>query len=166
VRAASDPIGTSGATLTKVNDGKEATVAKVRIVSLTLTAVVVSVCTFTPLAHAQSNAASNHAQQVQVISAAAHGMAENPGNIVSTPIAPRQFARNSVYATEPPSPSNPVLAGGLTVDEAGGAPLYAIQLTHPSGPVMDGGDDVQLYGRDSVYFAGSMKPPSTKTALW
>jgi hypothetical protein len=92
-------------------------------------------------------------------------MAEKPSNIITTPAEPQQFGRDSVYATQPPSASNPVLAGGLTVDEAGGAPLYAVQLTHPSGPVMEGGNDLQPYGRDSVYVAGSPKPPSTKIAL-
>jgi hypothetical protein len=92
-------------------------------------------------------------------------MAEKPSNTVTTPAEPRQFGRDSVYAAQPPNPSNPVLAGGLTVDEAGGAPLYAVQLTHPSGPVMEGGNDLQPYGRDSVYVAGSPNLPSTKTAL-
>ena len=82
-------------------------------------------------------------------------MAVKPSNVVTTPTGPQQFGRDSVYATQPPSPGNPVLAGGLTVDEAGGAPLYATQLTHPSGPVIEGGNDLQPYGRDSVYVAGS-----------
>jgi hypothetical protein len=140
--------------------------AKVRIVSLMLTAPIISVCMFAPLTHAESNAASNHAQQVQaVIRVTVYKMAEKPSNTVTTPAELRQFARDSVYATQPPSPSNPVLAGGLTVGEAGEAPLYAVQLTHPSEPVMEGGNDLQPYGRDSLYVAGSPKPPSTKTAL-
>ena len=102
--------------------------AKVRIVSLTLTALIVSVCIFAPLTNAQS---------------------------VTTRAEPRQFGRDSVYATQPPNPGKPVLAGGQTVDEAGGAPLYATQLTHPSGPVMEAGNGLQPYGRDSVYVAGS-----------
>ena len=131
--------------------------AKVRIVSLVLTGFVASACMFASLTRAQTDAASNPAQRLQeVIGATVHRMAENPSNIVTTPIAPRQFSRDSVYATQPTSPSNPVLAGGLTVDEAGGAPLYAVQLTHPSGPVMVGGNDLQPYGRDSVYVAGSL----------
>jgi hypothetical protein len=133
--------------------------AKVRIVSLMLTALVVSFCTFAPLTHAESNVASNNAQQVQEV------MAEKPSDTVTTPTEPQQFGRDSVYAAPPPNRSNPVLAGGLTVDEAGGAPLYAVQLTHPSGPVMEGGNDLQPYGRDSVYVAGSPNLPSTKTAL-
>jgi hypothetical protein len=131
-----------------------------------LTALIVSVFLFTPLTHAESNAASNHAQQVQeVIRVTGYKVAQKPSNKLTTPTLPRQFGRDSVYATQPASPSNPVLAGGLTVDEAGGAPLYAVQLTHPSGPVMDGGNDLQPYGRDSVYVAGSPNPPSIKTAL-
>jgi hypothetical protein len=97
-----------------------------------------------------------HAQQVQeVIRVTVHKMAEKPSNSVTTPTEPRQFGRDSVYATQPRNSSDPVLAGGLTVDEAGGAPLYAVQLTHPSGPVMEGGNGLQPYGRDSVYAAGS-----------
>jgi len=140
--------------------------ATVRIVSLMLTALIVSVCMSAPLTHAESNVASNHARQAQeAISVTVYKMAENPSNTVTTPAEPQQLGRDSVYAAQPRNPSNPVLAGGLTVDEAGGAPLYAVQLTHPSGPVMEGGNDLQPYGRDSVYVAGSPKPPSTKTAL-
>ena len=140
--------------------------AKVRIVSLMLTAPIVSVCMFAPLTHAESNTASNRAKQVQeFIHVTVYKMAEKPSDTVTTPTEPQQFGRDSVYATPPPNRSNPVLAGGLTVDEAGGAPLYAVQLTHPSGPVMEGGNDLQPYGRDSVYVAGSPKPPSTKIAL-
>ena len=125
--------------------------AKVRIVSLMLTALIVSVCMFAPLTHAESNVASNEAQQVQEVIR----VTEKPSNTVTTPTEPQQFGRDSVYAAQPPNPSNPVLAGGLTVEEAGGAPLYAVQLTHPSGPVMEGGNDLQPYGRDSVYVARS-----------
>lgn len=98
------------------------------------------------------------AQQVQEQEATrvtVHQLAEKSSNTVTTRAEPREFGRDSVYATQPPNPSNPVLAGGLTVDEAGGAPLYATQLTHPSGPVMEAGNDLQPYGRDSVYVAGS-----------
>ena len=97
-----------------------------------------------------------HAQQMQeVIRATVNKMAEKPSDTVTTPAEPQPFGRGSVYATEPPNPSNPVFAGGLTVDEAGGAPLYATELTHPSGPVMVGGNELQPYGRSSVYVAGS-----------
>jgi hypothetical protein len=97
-----------------------------------------------------------HAQQTQeVIRDSVHKVAEKPSNIVNTRAEPQQLGRDSIYATQPPNPGNPVLAGGLTVDEAGGAPLYAVQLTHPSGPVMEAEDDLQPYGRDSVYTAGS-----------
>jgi predicted outer membrane protein len=98
------------------------------------------------------------AQQVQAreaIRVSAYGIAEKQSNAVTTPAEPRRFGRDSVYATRPPNPGNPVLAGGLTVDEGGGAPVYAVQLTHPSGPVMEAGNDFQPYGRDSVYMAGS-----------
>ena len=106
------------------------------------------------------------AQQVQeVVRVTVYKMAEKPSNTVTTPTEPQQFGRDSVYATQPSNPSNPVLAGGLTVDEAGGAPLYAVQLTHPSGPVMEGGNDLQPYGRDSVYVARSPNRFSTKTEL-
>jgi hypothetical protein len=106
--------------------------AKVPIASLTLTALIVGVCMFAPVIHA-----------------------EKPSSTVATRAEPRQFGRDSVYATQPSAPGNPLLAGGQTVDEAGGAPLYATQLTHPSGPVMEAGNDLQPYGRDSVYVAGS-----------
>jgi hypothetical protein len=97
-----------------------------------------------------------HAQQVQEVNrVTVYKMAEKPTNTVTIPAEPQPFGRDSVYATQPPNPGNPLLAGGLTVDEAGGAPLYAVQLTHPSGPVMEGGIDLQPYGRDSVYVAGS-----------
>ena len=75
--------------------------AKVRIVSLMLTALVVSSCTFAPLTHAQSNVASNNAQQVQEV------MAEKPSNTVTTPTEPQQFGRDSVYATPAPEPQQP-----------------------------------------------------------
>jgi hypothetical protein len=104
-----------------------------------------------------------HAQQVQEVNpVTAYMMAQNRSTTITTPTEPRQFGRDSVYATQPRSPSNPVLAGGLTVDEAGGAPIYATQLTHPSGPVMEAVNDLQAYGRDSVYVAGSpyAAPPS------
>ena len=106
--------------------------AKVRIVSLTLTALIVGVCMFAPVIHA-----------------------EKPTKTITTRAKPQQFGRDSVYATNSPNPGNPLLAGGQTVDEAGGAPLYATQLTHPSGPVMEAGNDLQPYGRDTVYVAGS-----------
>ena len=109
--------------------------------------VIVTSCLFATAMPAQSAAASGEEQGGK--------MAVKPSKIVSTPTGPQQFGRDSVYATQPPSPRNPVLAGGLTVDEAGGAPLYATQLTHPSGPVIEGGNDLQPYGRDSVYVAGS-----------
>ena len=102
-----------------------------------------------------------HGQQVQGgIRVTVHKMAEKLSNTVTTPAEPQQFGRDTVYTTQPPNSSNPVLAGGLTVDEAGGAPLYAVQLTHPSGPVMTA-NDLQAYGRDSVYLAGSLNaaPP-------
>lgn len=98
------------------------------------------------------------AQQVQAreaIRVSAYKMAEKQSTAVTTLAEPRQFGRDSAYATRPPNPGNPVLAGGLTVDEGGGAPVYAVQLTHPSGPVMEAGNDFQPYGRDSVYMAGS-----------
>ena len=101
------------------------------------------------------------AQQVharEAIRVSAYKMAEKQSTAVTTLAESRQFGRDSVYATRPPNPGNPVLAGGLTVDEGGGAPVYAVQLTHPSGPVMEAGNDFQPYGRDSVYMAGS---PST-----
>ncbi len=104
-----------------------------------------------------------HARQVQeVIRVTVYKMAEKPSNTVTTRAEPQQFGRDSVYATQPPNPGNPVLAGGLTVDEGGGAPVYATQLTHPSGPVMEAGNDFQPYGRDSVYVAGS---PSAHAAI-
>jgi hypothetical protein len=100
-------------------------------------------------------AALAHAQQAQeVIRATVHKMAEKPSDTVTTPTEPQQFGRDAIYTAQLPKPSTPLLAGGLTVDEAGGAPLYATQLTHPSGPVMTG-DDLQAYGRDSVYLAAS-----------
>jgi hypothetical protein len=111
--------------------------------------VIVTSCLFAIAMPAQSAAASGEE------AAAAGKMAVKPSSIVTTPTGPQEFGRDSVYATQPPSPGNPVLAGGLTADEAGGAPLYATQLTHPSGPVMEGGNDLQPYGRDSVYVAGS-----------
>jgi len=109
--------------------------------------VIVTSCLFAAAMPAQSAAASGEE---------GGKMVEKPSSIVTTPTGPQQFGRDSVYATQPPSPGNPVLAGGLTVEEAGGAPLYATQLTHPSGPVMEGGNDLQPYGRDSVYVAGSL----------
>jgi hypothetical protein len=97
-----------------------------------------------------------HAQHVQEDTRVpVYRIADKPSNTITTPTEPRQFGRDSVYATQPRYPSKPVLAGGLTVDEAGGAPVYATRLTHPSGPVMVAGNDLQLYGRDSVYVAGS-----------
>jgi len=111
-----------------------------------------------------------HAQQAQkIIGISVHKMTERPSNTVTTPAGPQQFGRDTVYATQLPNPSNPVLAGGLTVDQAGGAPLYATQLTHPSGPVMTA-NDLQPYGRDSVYLAGSpnaapLLPRSPNAAL-
>jgi len=111
--------------------------------------VIVTSCLFAIAMPAQSAAASGEE------GAAAGKVTVKPSNIVTTPAGPQQFGRDSVYATQTPSPGSPVLAGGLTVDEAGGAPLYATQLTHPSGPVMEGGNDLQPYGRDSVYVAGS-----------
>lgn len=102
-----------------------------------------------------------HAEQVQgVIRASAY----TPDRMVMTRAELRQFGRDSVFATQSTNPGKPILAGGQTVDEAGGAPLYATQLTHPSGPIMVVGDDLQPYGRDTVYAAGppNAAPRSTR----
>lgn len=100
-------------------------------------------------------ACARQVQAREVTRVTVYKMAETPSKTITTPAEPRQFGRDSVYATQPPNPGTPLLAGGLSVDEAGGFPLYATQLTHPSGPVMEAGKDLQPYGRDSVYVVGS-----------